>query len=305
MTVSELYKSVSQLGFEDSIEYEDGFVFAANRAMLEVNSLRPQSSCCFINHRPLTNELLHHSFDPVEKTGELCFEAADVKSYYFECDGNGAVYLELYDPAALRWQMLDMKSLSSPGDYKAYKGFIKQGNAFVGGKRVRLRFVGEYLYSVKSVAFYRYIFSKDEGDIPAYEAFTRYDISKAVADFMSLKNPPIEVDDGYRFLNQEYHVEDGRIILMPRDYPGHYKVLYNRLPRPIVNDGALSDDLTEIDLPEELCALLPILVASYIWMDDEPEKAQYYLSLYQSRASFILSTKKNSSPVKMRSSKGW
>ena len=304
MTVSELYKSVAQLGFENSLEYEDGFVYAANRAILEVNALRPQSSYCVINHRIIANELAKPSFDPIEKTDELIFEASDIKSYYFECDGNGTAYIELWNDSSCSWSMIDMRSLSSNGEFKPYKGFIKNGGAFVSG-RVRLRFVGNYLYSVKCVAFYRYIFSKEEADIPAFESFVRYDISKIVSDFMSLKTPPIEVDDKYRFLNQEYQVEDGRVILMPRDYPGVYKVLYNRLPRVLEDNGALSEDLTVIDLSEELCALLPILVASYIWMDDEPEKAQYYLSLYQSRASFIFSTTKNDMPVRIRHSRGW
>ena len=304
MTVSELYRSVSQLGFEDALEYEDGFVFAANRALLEVNALRPRTSSCFINHRPLKNELLKHSFEPIEKTGELIFEAADVKSYYFECDGVGAAYLELFDGATCSWQKIDMRSLSSAGEYKPYKGFIKRDGVFVSG-RIRLHFTGDYLYSVKSLAFYRNIFSKNESDIPAFEAFTKYDVSKLVADFMSLRNPPIEVDEGYRHLNQGYQVEDGRIILLPFDSAGHYKVIYNRRPRPIENDGALSDDLTVIDLDEELCALLPILIAAYIWMDDEPEKAQYYLSLYQSRVAYMLSSVKNLSPVVIRSANGW
>ena len=35
MTVSQLYNSVAQLGFEDSLEEDDRFIFAANRALLQ------------------------------------------------------------------------------------------------------------------------------------------------------------------------------------------------------------------------------------------------------------------------------
>ena len=304
MTVADLYRSVAQLGFEDSLEYEDGFVFAANRALLEVNSLRPTTSFCFINHRPMKNKLLKPTFDPVLKEDELTFECADVKAYYFECDGTGTAYIELYDKATRSWQKIGMRSISSDGEYKPYKGFIQKDGAFVSGT-VRLRFTGAYLYSVKSVAMYEHLYSKAEDDIPAYEAFTKYDVSKMVSDFLSFKNPPIEVDDGYRHLNQGYQVEDNRILLLPYDDAGHYKVIYNRRPKPIKNDGGFSEDLTVIDLDEELCALLPILIAAYIWMDDEPEKAQYYLSLYQSRAAYMLSYFKNPSPVNMRSVNGW
>ena len=304
MTVADLYRSVAQLGFEDSLEYEDGFVFAANRAILEVNALRPVSSSFYINHRPIKNELLRPTFEPALKEDELIFECADVKAYYFECDGSGAMYIELFDERTRTWQPIEWKTLSSSGAFKPYKGFIKKEGDFVPG-RIRLRFTGEYLYSVKSVAMYKHILGKDEDDIPAFEAFTEYDVTEMVSDFMSLKNPPIAFDDEYRHLNREYRVENGRIILLPYDGAGHYRVIYNRRPKDIKHENSLSEDLTVIDLDEELCALLPILVAAYIWMDDEPEKAQYYLSLYQQRAAYLEHKTINPSPVIMRSVNGW
>ena len=304
MTVADLYRSVAQLGFEDGIEYEDGFVFAANRAILEVNQLRPTTSFYNLNHRPMKNKLTKPTFFPSLKEDELIFVCSDVKAYYFECDGSGAAYIELYDERSRTWQMIEMRALSSSGEFKPYKGFIRRGGEFVSGT-VRLRFTGEYLYSVKNVAMYEHLYSKKEEDIPAFEAFTKYDVSKLVPDFLSFKNPPIEVDDGYRHLNQSFQIEDHRVLLLPYDGAGQYRVIYHRRPDPIVHSGALNEDDTVIDLDEELCALLPVLIASYIWMDDEPEKAQYYLSIYQSRVSYMLSHIKNPSPVIMRSSNGW
>ena len=44
MTLQDLYSAVSQLGFEDSLgdSGNDGFIYAVNRALEEVNSLRPR-----------------------------------------------------------------------------------------------------------------------------------------------------------------------------------------------------------------------------------------------------------------------
>ena len=53
MTVSQLYNSVAQLGFEDSLEEDDRFIFAANRALLQVNAIRPVTSAYVINHKPM------------------------------------------------------------------------------------------------------------------------------------------------------------------------------------------------------------------------------------------------------------
>ena len=84
MTVSELYKQVAQLGFEDSLEDEDRFYYAANRALLQVNSIRPVTKAHIINHKPLENKIKSVGFEPIEKYDDLCFYAEDVKSYFFE-----------------------------------------------------------------------------------------------------------------------------------------------------------------------------------------------------------------------------
>ena len=71
MTVSQLYKSVAQLGFEDSLEGDERFIFAANRALLQVNAIRPATSSYIINHKPMDNMLADATFTPVEKKATL------------------------------------------------------------------------------------------------------------------------------------------------------------------------------------------------------------------------------------------
>lgn len=304
MTVSELYNSVAQLGFEDSLEYDTGFLFAANRALLQINSLRPATSAYVINHKPLQNAIKGAKFTPTEKTEDLYYEASDVKSYYFEADGNGTAYIELYNSELDTWTIIGMVTLCADKTFTAYKGFIKCDGEFVGGL-VRLHFTGEYLYSVRSVAMYQYLFGASADDIPAYEAYTRYDISAIVPDFLSLDAPPIKEEAEYQHLNQDYDVENGKIVLLPYNAGGLYKVIYKRKPAPISPDDTVSEDDTVIDLDEELCALLPILVASFIWMDDEPDKAQYYMSIYESRAIDIERKTKSAAPVTIRNSNRW
>ena len=57
MTIADLYQSVAHLGFETSLEDEARFVYAANRALLQVNALRPATSIYMINHKPLENKI--------------------------------------------------------------------------------------------------------------------------------------------------------------------------------------------------------------------------------------------------------
>ena len=303
MTVLELYNSVAQLGFEDSLEDESRFLFSANRALLQVSALRPATSACIINHKPLENKVRESTFEPVEKTEDLYFTAEGVKSYYFEADGDGMLYIERYsEPSG--WEVIGTVSLSSKQRFKAYKGFIKEGGEFINAA-VRLRFTGEYIYSVKNVAMYKYIYSASTEDVPAYEPFTRYDISTLTEDFLSLATPPIVESEGLSYLNQGYSVENGRVILLPYDAKGLYKVLYNHKPSPIVMSEEEDAATVRIDLDEDLCALLPILVASYVWVDDEPEKANYYLNLYRERAIDIERRIFNAAPVPMKNKNGW
>ena len=65
MTVGELYNQVVELGFEESIEDVDGFYDAVNRAILQVNNVKPAIGYYVINHRPLTNLVPNPTFEPI------------------------------------------------------------------------------------------------------------------------------------------------------------------------------------------------------------------------------------------------
>ena len=289
MRISDLYKSVAQLGFEDTLESDTRFFFAANRALLQVAALRPAIRSLTISHVPLRNRLSTSTFLPVQKKGELCFSAGGVKSYYFECDGTGQCFVERWDAENGAWRVIGHRDLSANRVFKAYRGLVKEDGVFI-EDTVRLRFVGEYLYSVRNVALYGEVFSASEADVPAFLPHTRYDISSMVEDFLSLELPVFMESGGeYVRLADGYDVENGRVLLLPYDADGTYKVQYKHRPAPIESAGSASEEEALIDLDEELCALLPFLIASIVWADDEPQKAEYYLSIYRERASVLIS----------------
>ena len=303
MKVAELYSQVAQLGFEDSLESDDRFYFAANRALLQVSSIRPAISSYMLNHRPLKNLLTAETFSPIECSSELCFNATGAKSYYFEADGNGNVYIEHLNGD--KWDIIGDVSLSSSGIFKAYKGFIKKDGKFLTGSSVRLRFIGNYLYYVKCVAMYEHIYSENTADIPTYGALVPYDLSSLTDDFLSLESPPIKAESDITILNHGYFIDGQSTLLFPCDSKGCFKVLYRRRPRALENTGAAEDDIQEIDLDAELCSLLPLLVASYLWIEDEPDMASHYLTLYRERAADIERRIDDLSPVVIKSVNGW
>lgn len=303
MRVQELYEQVAGLGFEKSLEDEEWFYQAANRALLQVNYLRPAISSYVINHKPMKN-LVEGSFSPVERSEDLIYEAENAKAYYFQADGIGRVFIERFDTDSKSWGMVGTVELNGARRFTAYSGFIRDGRNFITG-RVRLRFAGKYLYSVKNVAMYEHLYSDDAADIPPYEAYTRYDMTALADDFLTLSTPPITEDEEYARLSGDYDVEGGRVILLPYSVTGCFKILYNRRPRELVYTGSAQDDESVLDLDEELCSLIPVLIASYIWLEDEPDRAQYYYSQYQARASEILARARNLSPVQYKSCNGW
>ena len=302
MKVNECYKMVAQLGFEDSLESDERFVYTLNRALLQVASLRPATRACYINHAPLTNAIQQESHSPLRVSESLVFECSDVKAFYFEACGNGEFYLDR--KTADGWEKFFAENVSTNGVFKPYKGFIKDGGAFVSGT-VRMRFTGDFLWLVRNVAMYREVYSNNDDDIPAYEAYTAYNIDEMVDDFLSFADPPIDSSSFHHALTDAYDIENGRILLLAREASGYYKVTYNHRPKEVVYANSVDEDETVIDLDEDLCALLPNLIASYVLLEDDPNMAQYYAALYNNAAMELKMATRNRKPVRVTNVTGW
>lgn len=301
MTVSELYVQTAKLGFEDSLEDGKNFYHSANRALLQVSLVRPAIGSCVINHHPLPN-LLGDLFSPVQRVADLCFEAAGAKSFYFEADGNGHCVVEM--EADGEWTIIsDIVLASANREFKPYRGFVKKGNEFAPGT-VRLRFIGEYLYQVRRIALYGALYSAEKADIPAFSPFVSYSLPELAKDFIDFAMPPIEEDDGHTKAGLGYAIE-GKNILLPYNKSGVVRVLYRKKPKSIEYRSDPEKDGTVIDLDEELCTLLPILVAAYVWLEDEEGKAAYYMDLYRERAAQIERKSRNAAPSIVKNVYGW
>ena len=66
--------------------------------------------------------------------------------------------------------------------------------------------------------------------------------------------------------------------------PGEYTVEVETRPPAVTLDNGDN----ELPLPAEQHDLVPLLTAMYLWMDDEPTKAQYYKSLYDEQVSVLM-----------------
>lgn len=308
MTIKELYDSVAELGFETELESErlNGFILAANRAIVQINRIRPATSIYKLNHFPLVNKLSESTYEPVCKDDEaLIFSTDGAKSYFFECNGNGIATIEKSTDFGETWETLAAVELvSDKGQFEKYRGLILDGDKPYLGL-VRIKFSGDYIYWVQNVAMYGSLLSADPESVPAFSKYISYDIASLTDDFVSFVCPPItdaQRDKGF-ILNTDYFVEGASKILIPASIKGVYDVVYNRQNKQL----SLNDDMeeTNIDLDSELCCLMPNLVASYIWADDEPTKAEYYLTLYNAQVAEIMAKEKSLKPVVYRNKTGW
>ena len=301
MKIRELYEQVAQLGFETSLEDNYSFYNSANRALLQINAIRPITCTHAINHTPFKNLISGNTFEHQMKTEDLTFEAQKARSFYFETDGNGIAYIEMFDEENSKWQMINEISWSSIGKFQAHRGFIKHDGKFI-DSLVRIRFTGDYVYCVKNVAMYQFIYSDVEAHIPAYEPFTEYDMNLLVDDFFGFCEPPVTYNEE---AIDDYKIEFRSKIFLPYEKNGIYKIIYKHKPNEIIVNAEPNEDEATIDLDEELASLMPLLVAVYIWTDDEPEKSQYYLSLYRERAMEIQSRHKDIRPIIVSDTNGW
>ena len=170
---------------------------------------------------------------------------------------------------------------------------------------MRLKFDGDFIYYVRNVALYGSLISDDEADIPVYGKYSAYDLASLTDDFDSFVCPPIsDAKRGGKFvLDEDYFVENVSTLLVPASLKGVYDVYYYRKIKTI--DSSMDIETTELDLDPDMCSILVNLVASYVWVDDEPTKSEYYLNLYREQVAEIMSREKHFNPLVYRNRNGW
>lgn len=294
MTLKDLKQAVIELGFDTELESEGAFLYALNRATVEVNDISPKLMLFEHINSKLGNAL--RGFETYRKGyGQaLYFYADNPKAYYFESNGKGQATIERLEGS--EWITEDTINLAG-GGYKVYKGLIASEGKY------RIRFTTNYVYFVRNVALYTELLSEDVEDIPPYAPYTRLDISREDSFYGLTKEVVNELGEAY-IRDKDYLVEDNKVILVPYDKEGVFKVWYKVYPLQYTFEDLESD--ATIDLDEDIASLLPELVASYIWLDGENiQKAQLYYERYKVRAMTVTSNRKKDTSAFIYKTRGW
>ena len=309
MRVNELYASVAELGFEDSLEDIPAFYSAANRALLQINALRPLTAIMDIYHRRPENLIQGADHKIYVCEGDVILNAGSpAKAYYLEVMGEGAFQIEVWreENGRLDWHMKVREEFNEAG-FNAYKGFVEDAYAKYFNDPVRIHLMVNNTtgcaFQYRNAALYDVIYSSDAKKIPAYEEYIRYDLKSYDPSFIELYDKPFVTP--FERLNEDYYFENNDILLLPAREANEIKIKYKKSPRLLKYTEEPTDDNTEIELDPELVQLMPLLIAAYIWADEGDGKAQYYLDLYYRRAAEIEAKNRSREGAKYANVTGW
>ncbi len=134
-------------------------------------------------------------------------------------------------------------------------------------------------------------------------AYILYELTAMAPDLACLTAPPaLFSEEAYYPLSDGYMLEDGVRLYLLRSRPGVYRLEYRRRP-PTVSADTPED--TVLSLDDEVCQLAVLLVAHDLLLDDDPDKAQVYLTLFRERYALLRGEAHTLSPALYRSVNDW
>ncbi len=260
MTLNELKNDVARLGFESYIEDEDCFIASANRALSLIYIDRPVSKTATLIFRgprvTLKRDFIEH------KSGEEITFSVSGKSLSFSSSGTGSCVISDQKGAHIIPLQMDGQTTRQ----------LLFGEATI-------TFKGDFYFTVSNFAVFDDLISNKVTDIPVYTPEREMCPEDYCDGFRAFSGYP---RDKHGNVIKSVRLVDGKIYA-PFDYRGEMHLTYYRTPEPI---NAESEN-SKIDISDECAPLLPLLTASFMWLDDDAGKAQYYMSLYRDLAANI------------------
>ena len=254
MKIKTLFEDVLALGFEDHGEITPEFIYAARRAqrILSLEWGRESYGSILaagidtVYTVPLTK---HHPSDVIT------YNAGKANAYSFKVGGKGE-----YSTAS----SLGRKVYSFDSPLLVCRGFIAEGGT--------LTFEGNGSFAISDLAFFRMPDGAAEDEIPVYSQRIERHIPDFIGDYLVATAAPTDAD-GYKINGASI---SGEVLHLPSDYVGEVRIRYRKRPAPIDPESNEA-----IDVPAVCEHLLPLLTSAYLWLDDSPDKSQYYMKLYR------------------------
>lgn len=237
-----------------------------------------------IAHIPVKNLVSNGENIKSVERGTIEYSADKARSMYFELKGKATMTItvgEITRPSV---------ELESPTGFTPFKYLVSN----TADEKVSVTFTGDFPFALKNFALYSANYAS-EADIQPYNEYTRYDLTELVDDFYMV-DPATVIYEGditrSRYTaTSDYFQEGMKIMLIPRDEPGNYKVYYKAYPPQITLD---TPDDAVLTLDPEVAALMPLYMASQLYKDDDVGIATIYRNEFE--VAFERLTKSVSAP---------
>ena len=218
------------------------------------------------------------TYTVVNETVEFASEKA--KSYYFKIAGKAAS-CKLF---VGEHEVVDFFPSDEEGvDYRpfrVFKGNVPFPEDTEEGEDLTVRLVTEATSPVNlsNVCFYDCVF--EDGEVPPYERYIRIKMNEVLDDFYQIAPAELyTLGNGDEYIvADDYYQEADKTLVIPRDKPGIYLIHYRAYPQQITL--ATPDDY-EFSLDPDVAALIPMYMASQIYMDDDPSIATSYRNYFE------------------------
>lgn len=287
----QLMFSYSNLGELDQSDVNRDYILAmpsaANYAMIELASIRPIVKIARISCYPTHNLISTLPGELIQGEGEMLFQASGPKSYSFEVQGEVTITLEKDGAPFIRLSNLEQRGFTQ------YHGLISE----IG--QVVMRFVGENSYAIRNVAMYAESFDSNDL-IPSFDTKRTYDIRKLGERYMRIAPEQPVWYKGHDI--SPYVVRSHDTITINSDLEGEVQVYYHAYPIRITNE---TKDEMEMELDDEALELVPLYMASRLYMDDDSGVATLYYNMYDARKAELMASKEFFASEGFVSESGW
>lgn len=239
-------------------------------------------------HLPAKNLLQDNSISD----GNSVFSADNGHSYYFQYSGIGTAVISGGDSDVTI-------SIDSYGKFSEFKGnYANSGN-----NKITITFSSAYPSKVKNIAIYADTFPTVNGVdvVPEYGKYVKYDLKELAPSFYSVFGNSLvyEGENATTYLNTtDYYKESDHILVLPKDKPGMYTVYYNAYPEQIT---AETDDDYVMEIDKEVAELLPMYMASQLYMDDDLAIATSYRNYFEVGLESLINSSANPGKEKFTS----
>lgn len=263
MTTKQLYHDVLCMGFDrrytdTEADFEKIFETSVNRAQETLAALFPLYSTLtlYVQERsPILSVDAYH-LRPHQRREWTCTGG---KSYAFHASGRGTVTVTQNSVTLAR------HTIDTPLREKRFAGDFKvEGDVTISAQTADGTLA---LHELQ-------VLPEAQGELYRQGKELLCPLDALVSGALSLDTPPTDADGRALREGRDFRVQNGTLYLSER-VKGKLNLTVTRAPYRF----DLSCDTP--DVRAEAASLLPLLTASYAWLDDDREKALFYLAMYR------------------------